>query len=93
MLSAFRLLEEKITAVIREVDGEAKRDAEQALAAVRAEVTTDLAALRGLAGTLENDAVAAVETAGPAVQAAVKAAISKFLASAAPLLAEAATEM
>lgn len=93
MLAAFQKLEDKVKAIIAELDTEGRAEYERLLAEVKAEATADLAKIRVLAADLETGLEQAIEAAGPAVTAAVKAELAKFLASLAPLLAEAATEM
>ena len=93
MLAAFTALEAKVKEFIKDLDTEGRAEYERLVAEVKAEAATDLAKVRTLAGDLEAGLEKAVEAAGPAVAAAVKAEAAKFLAGLAPLLAEAATEM
>ena len=93
MLAAFQALENKVRAIIAELDTEGRAEYERLLADAKTEAATDLAKIRVLAADLETGLEQAIQAAGPAVAAAVKAEIAKFLASLAPMLAEAATEM
>ena len=93
MIAALTALEAKVREIVRELDGDAKAEYERLLAEAKTEAATDLAKIRLLAGDLETGLEQAIQAAGPAVAAAVKAEIAKFLASLAPMLAEAATEM
>lgn len=84
VLASLGKVEAAIRADWEKLDGEARRDAEEALADLKAK----LASVGPAAQELEAELLKAVETAEPAVLAAVQAAIVKFLEAVAPELAE-----
>ena len=77
----FTALEEKLEAIWDEVTGEARKEVEQALADVRAEV----AKVEPLLTSFKTDVEAAVAAAEPAVKAAVEALAAKLLEDAAAI--------
>jgi hypothetical protein len=82
MLAVIAKLEAALKADWSTLTGDARRDAEQALA----DVKTALDHLKPAVGVLESDIEQAVEEAIPGVAAAVEAAVQKFLAALGPLL-------
>ncbi len=82
MLAALQTIEAALKADWEKLDGEARRDAEQALADLKAK----LASVGPAAEELKADVEQAVATAAPAVLSAVQAAVLKFLEAVAPEL-------
>lgn len=83
MLAAFQTIEGALRADWAKLDGEARKDAEDALADLKAKLAVVAPAAQELKAELEK----AVEAAAPEVLAAVQAAVVKFLEAVAPELA------
>jgi hypothetical protein len=80
-MSLLAPIEAKLEQIWSEVTGEARKEVEQALADVRAEV----AKVEPLLTSFKTDVEAAVEAAGPGVKAAVEALAAKLLEDAAAI--------
>ena len=81
-MSLLAPIEAKLEQIWSEVTGEARKEVEQALADVRAEV----AKVEPLLTAFKTDAEAAVAAAEPVVKAAVEALVTKLLEDAAAIL-------
>jgi hypothetical protein len=79
-MSEWQKIEAALRADWAELSGDARRDAEQALADLKGR----LAGLEGAAGTLKAELEQAVEAAGPGVTRAVEEALARFLAGIVP---------